>query len=83
MNKPFPQTLPLRPVHSSDERNMLGRTKELREHVASLKKYPPVPTGAPDPYQPPKCQAVGLLLRGVLDIGQGAGEYLAEGYSLR
>ena len=27
---------------------------QLEEHVASLKKHPPVPTGAPDPYQPPK-----------------------------
>ena len=24
------------------------------EHMASLKKYPPVPTGASDPYKPPK-----------------------------
>ena len=27
---------------------------QLVEHVASLKKYPPVPTGALDPYKPPK-----------------------------
>ena len=27
---------------------------QLEEHVASLKKYPPIPTGAPDPYEPPK-----------------------------
>ena len=27
---------------------------QLEEHVASLKKYPPVPTGALDPYEPPK-----------------------------
>ncbi len=27
---------------------------QLEEHVASLKKHPPVPTGAPDPYAPPK-----------------------------
>jgi arylsulfatase len=27
---------------------------QLEEHVASLKKYPPIPTGAPDPYVPPK-----------------------------
>jgi hypothetical protein len=26
---------------------------QLEEHVASLKKVPPVPTGAPDPYEPP------------------------------
>ena len=26
----------------------------LQEHIASLKKHPPIPTGAPDPYQPPK-----------------------------
>jgi arylsulfatase len=26
---------------------------QLQAHVASLKKYPPVPTGAPDPYEPP------------------------------
>ena len=26
---------------------------QLEAHVASLKKYPPVPTGAPDPYRPP------------------------------
>ena len=26
---------------------------QLEEHVASLKKYPPIPTGAPDPYKPP------------------------------
>ena len=28
----------------------------LKEHAASLKKYPPVPTGAPDPYVPKKSQ---------------------------
>jgi len=27
---------------------------QLGEHVASLKKFPPIPTGAPDPYKPPK-----------------------------
>jgi arylsulfatase len=27
---------------------------QLEEHVISLKQYPPVPTGAPDPYKPPK-----------------------------
>jgi arylsulfatase len=27
---------------------------QLEEHVASLKKYPPIPTGALDPYEPPK-----------------------------
>jgi arylsulfatase len=27
---------------------------QLEAHVASLKKHPPVPTGALDPYQPPK-----------------------------
>lgn len=27
---------------------------QLEAHVASLKKYPPIPTGAPDPYEPPK-----------------------------
>jgi arylsulfatase len=27
---------------------------QLEEHVASLKQHPPVPTGAPDPYEPPK-----------------------------
>jgi len=26
---------------------------QLEEHVASLKKFPPVPTGAADPYEPP------------------------------
>ena len=26
----------------------------LEEHVASFKKYPPIPAGAPDPYTPPK-----------------------------
>ena len=25
---------------------------KLTEHVASLKKYPPIPTGTPDPYEP-------------------------------
>jgi arylsulfatase len=27
---------------------------QLEEHVASLKKHPPIPAGAPDPYEPPK-----------------------------
>jgi arylsulfatase len=27
---------------------------QLEEHVASLNKYPPIPTGVPDPYVPPK-----------------------------
>jgi arylsulfatase len=27
---------------------------QLDEHVASLKKYPPIPAGAPDPYEPPE-----------------------------
>lgn len=27
---------------------------QLEEHIASLKAYPPIPTGAPDPYTPPK-----------------------------
>jgi arylsulfatase len=27
---------------------------QLEEHVASLREYPPVPTGASDPYEPPK-----------------------------
>jgi len=27
---------------------------QLDEHVASLKKFPPIPTGATDPYTPPK-----------------------------
>ena len=27
---------------------------QLEEHAASLKKYPPIRPGAPDPYQPPK-----------------------------
>ena len=27
---------------------------QLEEHVVSLKKNPPIPTGAPDPYTPPK-----------------------------
>jgi arylsulfatase len=26
---------------------------QLEEHVASLRAYPPIPTGAPDPYEPP------------------------------
>ena len=26
---------------------------QLMEHVASLKRYPPIPAGAPDPYEPP------------------------------
>jgi arylsulfatase len=26
---------------------------QLEEHVASLKEYPPIPPGAPDPYEPP------------------------------
>ena len=25
----------------------------LEDHIGSLKKYPPVPTGATDPYEPP------------------------------
>jgi arylsulfatase len=25
---------------------------QLEEHVASLKKFPPIPTGTPDPYEP-------------------------------
>ena len=27
---------------------------QLEEHVASLKKYPPIRSGTPDPYQPPQ-----------------------------
>ena len=27
---------------------------QLEAHVASLKKYPPIPTGTPDPYEPPE-----------------------------
>jgi arylsulfatase len=27
---------------------------QLEEHLASLKKHPPIPTGAPDPYEPPR-----------------------------
>ena len=27
---------------------------QLEDHVASLQKHPPIPTGAPDPYEPPK-----------------------------
>ena len=27
---------------------------QLEDHVASLKKYPPIPSGAPDPYVPPE-----------------------------
>jgi len=27
---------------------------QLQEHVVSLKKSPPIPTGAPDPYKPPQ-----------------------------
>ena len=27
---------------------------QLEEHVASFKKYPPIPSGAPDPYVPPR-----------------------------
>ena len=27
---------------------------QLEEHVASLQKYPPIPAGAPDPYEPPE-----------------------------
>ena len=27
---------------------------QLEEHVASLRKHPPIPTGAPDPYEPPQ-----------------------------
>jgi arylsulfatase len=26
---------------------------QLEDHVASLRAYPPIPTGAPDPYEPP------------------------------
>ena len=26
---------------------------QLEDHVASLKEFPPIPTGAPDPYEPP------------------------------
>jgi arylsulfatase len=26
---------------------------QLEEHVVSLKKYPPIPPGTPDPYSPP------------------------------
>jgi arylsulfatase len=29
---------------------------QLEEHIASLKKHPPIPTGTPDPYLPPKGQ---------------------------
>ena len=32
---------------------------QLVEHVASLKKYPPIPTGALDPYMPPKLSRSG------------------------
>jgi len=32
--------------------------KILADHLISLKKYPPVPPGAPDPYSPPAGQAV-------------------------
>jgi arylsulfatase len=28
--------------------------RQLGEHAASLRAYPPIPTGAPDPYEPPK-----------------------------
>jgi hypothetical protein len=31
-----------------------GCRRLLEEHVASLKEYPPIPSGAPDPYTPPK-----------------------------
>jgi arylsulfatase len=27
---------------------------QLAEHVGSLKKYPPIKAGTPDPYTPPK-----------------------------
>jgi arylsulfatase len=27
---------------------------QLKEHIASLKKHPPIPSGTPDPYGPPK-----------------------------
>mgnify|MGYP001813291121 CR=1 FL=1 len=27
---------------------------QLEEHLASLKEHPPIPAGAPDPYEPPK-----------------------------
>jgi arylsulfatase len=30
-----------------------GGLPQLEEHVASLKKYPPIPPGATDPYEPP------------------------------
>ena len=26
---------------------------QLEEHVVSLRTYPPIPTGTPDPYVPP------------------------------
>ncbi|MBO9419214.1 arylsulfatase [Labrenzia sp. R4_2] len=29
---------------------------QLEDHIASLKQSPPIPTGAPDPYEPPKSQ---------------------------
>jgi arylsulfatase len=28
--------------------------RQLGEHAASLRAYPPIPTGAPDPYEPPR-----------------------------
>jgi arylsulfatase len=27
---------------------------QLEEHMVSLKKFPPIPAGAPDPYKPPE-----------------------------
>ena len=27
---------------------------QLQEHLESLKKFPPIPAGAPDPYEPPQ-----------------------------
>lgn len=35
------------------KRPLKNQTKIGREHVVSLKKYAPVPTGASDPYEPP------------------------------
>jgi arylsulfatase len=29
---------------------------QLEEHIVSLREHPPVPTGAPDPYEPPSAQ---------------------------
>ena len=39
----FPNTWVLKPALS-----------QMEEHMASLRANPPVPTGAPDPYQPPE-----------------------------